>query len=429
MPSFVQNASTTATAYTLAGGEVGFVGENATLTLNADLITMTGASDLVVRGDIFSSGGNAVDGLAAGTFVNVYVGDGGSIGSSGLAIDVASGVIVNHGEIYNTSGTNTIVGRTGALDVVNYGTISRGNVDGFAIGYSGTSSVRYLNYGTIDGSIGVDSSTTAFNVVNSGTISGRIVDFGNAAAIVRNTGLVTGAIELNGGADFFDGAGGRVLGQVLGGAGNDTLLGGDFDDLFSGGADNDQLTGRAGADTLNGEAGNDTIYGGDHNDFIAGGSGNDYIDGQGEDDTLYGGDNNDTIFGNAGNDYIDGQGENDVIDGGAGNDTIQGNIGQDQISGGTGFDRLSGGLGDDQFRFYGGDFEQGGRDVIADFAEAGGNADLLVFFDGITAANVTTFAQGPDTLVRVTLNGGTLVHEILVENFTPGQLADQIFFL
>jgi hypothetical protein len=67
--------------------------------------------------------------------------------------------------------------------------------------------------------------------------------------------------------------------------------------------------------------------------------------------------------------------------------------------------------------------------VITDFAEAGGNADLLVFFDGITAANVTTTQAGADVIVRVTYAGGLAAHEIVVENFLVAQLADQIFFL
>ncbi|MEO1307864.1 MAG: M10 family metallopeptidase C-terminal domain-containing protein, partial [Pseudomonadota bacterium] len=52
------------------------------------------------------------------------------------------------------------------------------------------------------------------------------------------------------GSDEYDGSGGRVLGVIDGGAGNDQLTGGVREDLIAGGAGNDVLTGGSSSDVF-----------------------------------------------------------------------------------------------------------------------------------------------------------------------------------
>src|SRR5205085_5888916 len=86
---------------------------------------------------------------------------------------------------------------------------------------------------------------------------------------IENHGLMFGDVELGGGADSYDGTGGRVeKGLVSGGDGDDHITGGNFADL---------LLGDAGADTISGAGGNDQIQGGGGDDTMAGGAGDDLV--------------------------------------------------------------------------------------------------------------------------------------------------------
>jgi Ca2+-binding RTX toxin-like protein len=129
-------------------------------------------------------------------------------------------------------------------------------------------------------------------------------------------------------------------GQVLAGAGNDTIKGGAGNDTLQGGTGNDSVLGGAGddfvwgengVDSLWGGAGNDAMLGGAGLDVLYGGDGNDSLDGGSEDDRLWGGSGNDTLWGGTGN---------DTLDGGAGNDTLDGSVGADLMEGGEGNDVL-----------------------------------------------------------------------------------------
>jgi Ca2+-binding RTX toxin-like protein len=322
--------------------------------------------------------------------------------------------------------------------------------------------VELVGTANSDDYVGSRFNDTVFGGLGNDTVLGGAgddsVSGGSGADSLRGDGgsdTLDGGIgndTLNGGAGGDTLNGGAGADRILGEADNDSISGGDGADSMFGGDGNDTLLGQIGSDYLDGQGENDSLYGGDANDTLVGNIGGDYLDGQGENDEIYGNDGRDTLVGNIGNDYLDGgdgddellgsagndtlvgnlgadrlngHGENDELYGGAGSDTLLGDAGNDQIWGGTGADSLTGGLGDDQFRFVLADLQAGVRDTITDFAEAGGgNADLLVFF-GVVIGTLSPFAGG--TLVSITVAGGTA--EILVQGFTPTQLADQVFFL
>ena len=170
-------------------------------------------------------------------------------------------------------------------------------------------------------------------------------------------------------------AGSSSTGRVLTGNTRNNVLTGDAQ--FAG-----ELIGGAGADTMTGGAGNDT-YGvdniGDHvieaasngvdlvnasvsftlgvnvenlrlfgpgtrgtgnalANSMTGASGNETLSGLGGDDTLEGGTGNDTVLGGDGNDELDGGTGADRLDGGAGNDLLVGQEGADTLVGGAGDD-------------------------------------------------------------------------------------------
>jgi serralysin len=371
MASFVQNTNTSATAFTLAANEFGYVGESATLSLVAGtVVSMTGASsDLYVYGHLFSGSGVTVEGVAASSFHEILVGAGGSIvANSGRAISIDGGTITNYGTIHS-GGTNAIVGTGGAIAIINYGEISRNTNSGFAIGYDGTGGWELENHGRITGNVGADSTATSFKLVNTGIIDGKVSDFSSSAAVVRNSGTITDIVEMRGGDDTYDGTGGRVYGAVRGEDGNDTLTGGDFAESLSGGNNDDVLRGNGGIDTLDGGANNDTLFFSIEDASVLGGTGNDtarntYNDfgltfdmGANSIEFYFGSQAGETIVTSAnirmdvdaggGNDLIVGGAQGDGLSGGGGNDTIFGGLGPDQIGGGFGDDRIIAGAGAD----------------------------------------------------------------------------------
>lgn len=118
-------------------------------------------------------------------------------------------------------------------------------------------------------------------IVNSGTIHGDYAlheDNPNhyaATAIIRNTGLIQGIIDLADGTDEVHN-GGQIVGDVFLGADNDLYDGqlGTITGTVFGGDGNDLLIGGAGHDSLNGGAGDDALFGGG-GDTLTGGEGAD----------------------------------------------------------------------------------------------------------------------------------------------------------
>jgi Ca2+-binding RTX toxin-like protein len=88
----------------------------------------------------------------------------------------------------------------------------------------------------------------------------------------------------------------------------------------SGGEDDDYIQFKTNYSTVTGGAGNDTIYTWDGHDLIYGGDGDDFIDMNGGTDTVYGGAGNDTLIAYYGNKIITGGNGADTIDAGSGDE-------------------------------------------------------------------------------------------------------------
>ena len=71
----------------------------------------------------------------------------------------------------------------------------------------------------------------------------------DAAEHFENVGLITGSIELGGGADYFDGYYGIQSSPIDGGGGDDVFRGGFGAETYIGGTGNDTIDGRDGIDT------------------------------------------------------------------------------------------------------------------------------------------------------------------------------------
>ncbi len=106
-------------------------------------------------------------------------------------------------------------------------------------------------------------STETVVLQNSGLITGDNAAYAstggnpNARDLITNTGQIIGDIALSAGNDVYNGAKGRLNGDVFGGDGNDVIKGGIDNDMFFGDAGNDILTGGRGRDTLFGGLNND----------------------------------------------------------------------------------------------------------------------------------------------------------------------------
>lgn len=102
-------------------------------------------------------------------------------------------------------------------------------------------------------------------IINRGSIFGAIA-LGLGDDTVDNTGLIRGEIDLGKDDDLYDGAKGRLVGAVRGGAGDDMLIGGRHDDVLIG--DRDKAAAKDGADTLVGGGGDALTGGGGHDLFV-----------------------------------------------------------------------------------------------------------------------------------------------------------------
>ena len=264
-------------------------------------------------------------------------------------------------------------------------------------------------------------------------------------------------ISALGGDDGLYGGGGAD--SLLGGAGNDTLEGANGNDTLDGGAGNDSLAGGRGADTylFGSGSGQDVIteIGKADVDVLQLGagitaagvtwvhSGNDlllsltgssdtlrvsgYFNEAGEegrieqirfaDGTVLGFDavRAKVMTGSTGNDLLAGFSSADSLSGLEGNDTLLGAEGGDTLIGGAGNDSLNGGTGGDVYRFDAG----WGQDTLSD---ASGDADVVEFGVGITAAGVTLARSGSALIVAV--SGGT--DSLTVQNYFSDATTDRL---
>ena len=261
----------------------------------------------------------------------------------------------------------------------------------------GTDNVDGSNAGLITGgALALYSDATTSEIfVNTGVIEGN-VQMSTIGGSFVNSGSIVGNIDLQDGHDLFDGRGGTVIGDVMGGAGDDeyivdtsdislielaaggtdlvkftvnftladnfenlTLIGSNdvhatgnsANNVINGNSGDNALRGRDGIDILNGSAGNDILRGGRGNDTANGGSGDDTVFGGVGLDKLFGNDGNDMLRGGRGNDTVNGGSGDDTVLGGVGNDKLMGDGGDDILIGGVGKDILTGGTDSDQFVF------------------------------------------------------------------------------
>ncbi|MFT3722038.1 MAG: calcium-binding protein [Hyphomonadaceae bacterium] len=293
------------------------------------------------RGDIYaySQGGFAV---AIAERNSPLIANSGVIeadgGAGAIAIDLsnAGGQVINHGDIIAFSPVSSPYYSTGVVfysqaALQNYGTISADIAIDIIGRYGYVSTI--LNAGTIYGLISKTYWTTddlfgGVDLTNSGSIYGSIyLADGSSRSTITNTGYMEGNVLLGSGNDIYDGANGRLVGTLFGGAGNDTLKTGLGDDRIEGGAGADILNGGAGRDTASYAASASAVT----VSLLTGtGSGGDAagdtlsnienLEGSAFNDALTGDANSNWLYGNAGNDALDGGSGADLLVGGLGND-------------------------------------------------------------------------------------------------------------
>ncbi len=296
--------------YDLKGQDDLFIGKGVTIvSFDDDTITAeTGRHRIVVEGTVISSGDDAID-LDSEDQATVII--------------RATGSLVSEDDAVYLDGAGSTL--------VNRGTIAAGFWGVRADTETGLTT-RVTNSGTIDAArdgINVSGDEGTFVLRNSGTISGDDLGFegSDARDVIFNTGIIKGGIEFAEGNDFYDGRGGRVVGSILGGFGNDTFLPGSGVEVIDGGEGTDLLDFRLssavrvaldGSFANGGIAARGDTYAGIENVFGS-------VKGA------------DALTGNDANNLLKGLGANDRLSGGTGNDTLNGGAGRDVLTGGADF--------------------------------------------------------------------------------------------
>jgi hypothetical protein len=373
--------------------------------------------------------------------------------------------VVNGGTISALTNQTGIDSTGGALELVNHGVIE-GEDHGVRV--AGTDNLLE-NHGRIEAQENgwaIHAQNQGNNsVLNTGTMIGGKGGFLGSpwADSVTNSGAIYGDVTLGGGHDTYDGLGGKLVGEVSGGNGDDLFiiddpliklreeidqgtdrvmiaatytLGDNFEVLSLmgsgdfGGIGNELgnlIDGNTGANTLSGRDGEDTIYGHAGDDFIrAGGKKDRVYGGEGDDDirlgsggdTAEGGDGDDRIQGRSGRDKLEGNAGNDTLIGGDDEDRILGGSDDDLLRGGAGADSMTGGDGMDVFDFNAmSDSTSEKYDRITDFKSGQdlldvtdlvpGQFDLNIggSFTGGAVASIRTVESGGDTRVNIDIDG------------------------
>jgi Ca2+-binding RTX toxin-like protein len=204
---------------------------------------------------------NSATGTLSATAQNafaLYIPNGGTITNAGQILANATG----GASVGNSYAIST---QSGALTVINSGLIQASdNSDhpyATAISfYAGHNVV--VNSGTIRGDYAITEVNpyhyqTAAIVQNTGLIEG-IIDLKDGSDQVYNAGHINGTVDLGADDDIYDGHLGAITGTAFGGDGNDLLIGGAGRDTLNGGSGDDVLFG-GGGDTLIGGSGADTF--------------------------------------------------------------------------------------------------------------------------------------------------------------------------
>ncbi len=158
-------------------------------------------------------------------------------GGSATGIEQAQSGFHNSGSVTATGGEAS-VGIVAVFNVhpahepgtaVNSGTItvtdSTAWLDSVALQFDVFGAARFWNSGTVTGDFALQGgarSGSSFTVWNNGRLEG-LVRMGGGEDLLTNSGVITGAVDLLGGADLYDGRLGRALASVSGGDGDDRL--------------------------------------------------------------------------------------------------------------------------------------------------------------------------------------------------------------
>ncbi|MCC6624027.1 MAG: calcium-binding protein [Deltaproteobacteria bacterium] len=333
--AFKIRGSTAADTVTVGADGVSFNVDNIKdVTLaNVDAITVS----LGAGNDVFSASGGYGTGVAYGTAITAYGGDGNDTMSGGTAADTLSG----------GAGNDTLRGATdtagdAAADVLNGDegddTFDAGNAANGGDTFNGGAGTDTVSYAL--------RSTAVTVTMGAGSNDGAALEADTVAADVE---------------------------AVVGGSGDDSLTGSSAGDTITGGAGDDSITGGDGDDTLNGGDGDDTFVVGsamDGADVFNGGAGTDVLDWSARsavgvtvsidgvaNDGETGGDEGDNVksdvedlIGTDFDDALTGSASNNLFVGGDGDDVMSGLGGNDifdESAADSGSDTFNGGLGTD----------------------------------------------------------------------------------
>jgi Ca2+-binding RTX toxin-like protein len=350
-----------------------------------DVTVLAGVSVTASNFNAIGGGGDGhrvvISGQVAAAFAGVFLGASPSVNTNNAVVVTASGSVI--------SDTSAVILWGTAGSVKNAGDIYAGDFGVLLNGQGTTTWTRVQNNGTIYGefsAIGREANATEnLYIANYGTLSGDSYSFYSYDAVAQesivNRGVMIGDIDMNGGNDFYDGRGGVVYGQILGGAGNDTFYLGAAEEIINGGAGSDTLDlsgSRAVRIALDGS-------------FEPTGRATD--DAFVSIENVNGSDTADVIVGNT---------AVNRLNGGKGADAISAGTGADVLIGGAGIDTLTGGSGSDRFTF---ERASEGGDIITDFTNSTTQNDVFVltaslFGAGLAAGalNASLFNTGTDNI-------------------------------
>lgn len=319
----------------------------------------------------------------------------GSVGSVGRGVDVTPAG--------NASITVTDSGAIRAQEVA----ISVGG---------GVTSIAITNDGRIEGATAIQiAGTGELTLLNTGVIASTFsyaLLLGDGDDRITNSGTISGAISLGGGADVIDTRYGTVSGTISGGQGGDTYYIRGTEDLaeFSAATDIDSVY----------SMGDYTLRYGFENLYLIGGArtgvGNSAdntitVDASGA--TLIGAGGDDTLIVNGGDAVLRGGGGGDTLFGGAGDDVQNGGAGDDSLYDVGGANVLNGGAGDDRVD----------AGVDDDVIDGGAGSDLVVYTSATAGVivNLTTGTAagegvGTDTLKSIERVQGSFYSDVLTGN-------------